>query len=372
MNKTLKVLTIFGTRPEAIKLAPVIQALEKHHITDQVVCVTGQHREMLDQMLSLFAIKPDHDLRVMTESQSLEQISSRVLLGLEDVLEQTKPDLVLVEGDTTTVLMGALAAFYKKIPVGHIEAGLRTDNKYNPFPEEMNRRLTAQLADLHFAPTQQAKQNLLAEGVKPDKIFVTGNTVIDALLWVLEQKRPFESQALKALKTEGRRVILVTTHRRENLGEGMEAIFSAIKRLAGEFSDLLFVFPVHLNPAIQKHATDTFKDVANVVLTEPLGYSDLAKVMQMSYLVMTDSGGIQEEAPALGKPVLVLRDTTERPEGVEAGTAKLAGTAADKIYEYAKELITDSAAYEKMAKAINPYGDGTAAKQIVEIISQKI
>lgn len=368
----VKIMTIFGTRPEAIKMAPIIKELESRKAHAQEACVTGQHRQMLDQMLRLFNIKTAYDLEIMTPHQSLEQISSKALLGLEEVLEKNRPDMVLVQGDTTTALIGALAAFYKKIPVGHVEAGLRTDSLYNPFPEEMNRRLIGQLAQLHFAPTEKARDNLLREGIKSDLVHVTGNTVIDAIKWVTTQDLPFQNHKLANLDTTGKRVVLVTTHRRENVGRGMKSIFETINRLSSEYSDLIFIYPVHLNPAIQKLAKEAFGKNESIVMLEPLEYPDLAKVIQKSYLVMTDSGGIQEEAPAFGKPVLVLRDTTERQEGVDAGTAKLVGTDNDKIYSEAKKLLTDDGAYKEMANAVNPYGDGTAAKKIVDIIEQKI
>jgi UDP-N-acetylglucosamine 2-epimerase (non-hydrolysing) len=348
-------------------MAPIIAELRKRNIP-QAVCVTGQHREMLDQVLEAFDITPDHDLEIMQSGQTLEQITSRSLEGLTAVIKQEKPSFVLVQGDTTSAFAGGLAAFYHQIPLGHVEAGLRTHNKYNPFPEEMNRRLLSSLADVHFAATDQARDNLLAEGIAADSITVTGNTVIDALLHITKGERPYENESLAKLDTTGKRIILVTAHRRENLGADMQQIFAAIKRLANDFADLLFIFPVHLNPTIQAAAAEAFASSANVFLTSPLGYSDLAQIMKRSYLVLTDSGGIQEEAPALGKPVLVLRQTTERPEGIEAGTAKLVGTDTEAIYQAANELLTDEEAYAKMAKATNPYGDGTAAQRIVSVI----
>jgi UDP-N-acetylglucosamine 2-epimerase (non-hydrolysing) len=308
----------------------------------------------------------------MSTSQSLEQVSSRVLLGLEEIFEKNRPDLVIVQGDTATALMGALAAFYKKIPVAHIEAGLRTDNKYNPFPEEINRRLITQLADYNFAPTELAAENLRRSGVAEDAIFITGNTVIDALLWVIDQKHPFEDEFLQNFDFAGKRTVLVTTHRRENIGDGLNAIYSAISRLTKEFDDVEFIFPVHLNPVVQEQAKKALGKNDRVHLINPLGYSDLANLMNASYMVMTDSGGIQEEAPALGKPVLVLRDTTERPEGIDAGTAELVGTDEEAIFKKAKQLLGNQTEYIKMAQATNPYGDGTASKQIVDILTERL
>lgn len=360
-------MTVFGTRPEAIKMAPIIKELEARGIP-QIVCVTGQHREMLHQMLELFDIKPDYDLDIMTDGQTLEDITARVLQGMKSIYAEAKPSLVLVQGDTTTVFAAGLGAFYQQIPVGHVEAGLRTDNMYDPFPEEINRRLATQVSSIHFAPTETAAKNLAKDGVASEDVAVTGNTVIDALLMITEQDRPFELEALRDLDLS-RRIVLVTAHRRENLGERMGNIFGAIRQLALEETDCQFVFPVHLNPKVQKHAREVLGDLENVLLIDPLGYSDLAKVMKCSYIVMTDSGGIQEEAPALGKPVMVLRETTERPEGVEAGTAVLAGSAdQEKIYTIAKRLFHDQEFYDGMAKAVNPYGDGSAAKRIVDAI----
>lgn len=365
----MKVLTVFGTRPEAIKLAPVILELKKHGI-DQAVCVTGQHRQMLDQMLDLFDIRPDFDLNIMSERQTLEDITTRALELIQPVIKASEPDLVLVQGDTTTAFVAALAGFYHQIPVGHVEAGLRTSNRYNPFPEEMNRRLTTQLADHHFAPTQLAKQNLLRDGVEGNKITITGNTVIDALQLILARQFPLKAPELSRVDFS-KRVILLTTHRRENLGDGMKGIFRAVQRIAGEYSDVEFIFPVHLNPAVQRHARDLLGNSAAIHLMPPLSYSDLVGVMARSYLVMTDSGGIQEEAPSLGKPVLVLRSNTERPEGVEAGTARLIGTEEESVYAAAKELLDNASAYQEMARATSPYGDGHAAEKIVRIITER-
>jgi UDP-N-acetylglucosamine 2-epimerase (non-hydrolysing) len=365
----MKVMTIFGTRPEAIKIAPIINELASRQI-EQVVCVTGQHREMLDQMLDIFHIKPDYDLNIMTSGQSLGEVSAKSLMGLEPIIEKEQPDVVVVQGDTTTAFMGALASFYHKIPVAHVEAGLRTNDRYNPYPEEINRRLISQIAEVQFAPTHSAESNLLRSDIHQSSIYITGNTVIDALLWVADQNIAVNNKSLEQVISQDNRIILVTTHRRENLGEGMEAIFSAIKRLATERPKLVFFFPVHLNPAIQRHASTMFKDLKNVILTDPLSYSDIAIAMKHSYLVMTDSGGIQEEAPSLGKPVLVMRETTERHEGIEAGTGVLVGIKEDDIYHETVRLLDDDNTYNQMAHAINPYGDGTAAKKIADILTK--
>lgn len=361
------VMTIFGTRPEAIKLAPVIRELEARAVP-QVVCVTGQHREMLDQMLGLFSIEPDHDLHIMREEQTLTAITGGALLGLEAVLREAAPGYVLVQGDTNTAFAGALAAYYHRIPVGHVEAGLRTDDKYRPFPEEINRRLISQIADLHFAPTHLAASNLMRDGVPHERIHITGNTVVDALLWVTGRELAFEEPALRAADLDGHRVALVTAHRRENLGEGMEEIFRALRTLVERHPDLLVVLPVHLNPAIRRQVEQTLDGAPRIVLTPPLGYGDLATLLERCHLVLTDSGGLQEEAPALGKPVLVLRDTTERPEGIEAGTARLVGPRYEAILAAATELLDEPAAYERMAHAVSPYGDGTAARQIADLL----
>lgn len=366
-NTSPKVMTVFGTRPEAIKLAPVIQELDRREI-NQVVCVTGQHREMLDQMLSIFNISPDHDLNIMARGQSLSHIVSKSLTGLDSVIEDEKPDLIVVQGDTTTTFAAALAGFFHKIPVAHIEAGLRTNNKYSPFPEEINRRMVTQIADLHFAPTDTAATNLAKSGVQNNDIYITGNTVIDAVLQVSNLLAPVENTELKKLISDDKQFVLVTTHRRENLGDGMESIFTAIKRLAIDFPQTTYLFPVHLNPAIREHAEKVFNGVSNVILTQPFSYTDMAISLKTTYMVLTDSGGIQEEAPAFGKPVLVLRDTTERQEGVDAGTAILTGTDEQAIYRSAHKLLSDANAYREMSHATNPYGDGTAARQIVDAL----
>lgn len=364
----MKVLSVFGTRPEAIKMAPLVKGLQADPAVESVLCVTAQHREMLDQVLELFALTPDYDLNIMKQNQSVNHITSGVLIGMEEVLEAEKPDLVLVHGDTTTTFASALAAFYRKIPVGHVEAGLRTYDKYSPYPEEMNRVLTGHLAALHFAPTERNRRNLLAEGVKEQRIFVTGNTVIDALLQVKDIPYEFEDETLKALDFGKKRVITVTCHRRENLGENMEHIFGAIRDIAETFEDVEVVYPVHLNPRVRQAADAVLGGVERVHLISPLQYQPFVNLMNRSYLIVTDSGGMQEEAPSLGKPVLVVRKETERPEAVEAGTVKLAGVSRETIFAMAKELLTNEESYRRMARAANPYGDGRACRRIIEII----
>lgn len=364
-------MTVFGTRPEVIKLAPVIFETKKRGI-ENIVCSTGQHRQMLDQMVGLFDISVDVELDVMTPGQTLEQITSRVIERISLEYDKVKPDVVIVQGDTTTAFVAALAAFYKQIPVAHVEAGLRTDNRYDPFPEEINRRLISQIANYSFAPTDLARKNLLRDGVVEDTVTVTGNTVVDALQWVMARDLEFKNDQLKKLNVGSGKNILVTTHRRENVGQGMASIFTAVARLAEEFSDYNFIFPVHMNPKIQELSESMLGKLKNVTLTAPLEYTDLALVMKHSKIILTDSGGIQEEAPALGVPVLVLRKTTERPEGVDAGVAKLVGTDADRIYLEAKVLLTDNDAYTKMAQATNPYGDGRAAAKIIDVLSEYV
>jgi len=361
-----KVMVVFGTRPEAIKMAPVIRELREVKDIDTVVVVTAQHREMLDQVLNLFAIQPDYDLDLMKEHQDLFNITTGVLNGMKEILEKEKPHLVLVHGDTTTTFAAALAAFYQRIPVGHVEAGLRTRNKYSPYPEEMNRTLAGRIAELHFAPTDTARDNLLAESTASFKIWVTGNTVIDALLETVQQDYTFGPE-LNRINFD-RRLILVTTHRRENWGSGMRNIYQALIDIVNEFPDVEVVFPVHRNPVVRDVAEEMLGGRERFHLIEPLDYEPFANLMNRCYMVMTDSGGLQEEAPSLGKPVLVLRDTTERPEAVQAGTVKLVGTNQQKIYEAAKLLLTDKNEYEKMARAINPYGDGYASKRIVNVV----
>ncbi|MBQ6975237.1 MAG: UDP-N-acetylglucosamine 2-epimerase (non-hydrolyzing), partial [Selenomonadaceae bacterium] len=348
----LKVMTIFGTRPEAIKMAPVILELKKFPEKIQTtVAVTAQHREMLDQVLNLFKIKPDFDLNIMSAGQTLFDITSRALLGLNKILEEVKPDIVLVHGDTTTTFAGALAAYYHQISVGHVEAGLRTGNKFSPYPEEMNRKLTAALTDLNFAPTKTSKENLLREGVDAEKIFVTGNTVIDALFQTISSDFKFSDALLNQINYDNDRVILVTTHRRENWGEPLRQVYKALKKLVEEFPDVEVIFPVHKNPVIREVVDAELGNIPRVYLTDPLDYEPFANLMSRVKLILTDSGGVQEEAPALGKPVLVLRDTTERPEAVAAGTVKLVGTDFSNVYENAKILLTDAAEYKKMSEA---------------------
>ena len=367
-KKKIKVMTVFGTRPEAIKMAPIVLELQKHpeEITP-VVAVTAQHREMLDQVLGLFHITPDYDLNLMAKGQTLFDITTRAMNGLDQVLSEEQPDIVLVHGDTTTTFAGALAAYYHQTTVGHVEAGLRTHNKYSPFPEEMNRQLTGRIADLHFAPTATSEQNLLAENVPAEGIFVTGNTVIDALHHTVQDEFDFDA-SLDGVDFRNHRVILVTTHRRENLGEPMRHVYKALKQLVDEFDDVEVVFPVHKNPKVREVVNEELGGMDRVHLIEPLDYEPFANLMHRACLILTDSGGVQEEAPALGKPVLVLRDTTERPEAVAAGTVKLIGTDRDRVYEEAKSLLTDKAEYSRMAESVNPYGDGQAARRIIQAI----
>ncbi len=360
-----KVMVVFGTRPEAIKMAPVIKELKKVKDINTIVCVTAQHREMLDQVLTLFKIKPDYDLDLMKEKQDLFTITAGVLGGMKTILEKEQPDLVLVHGDTTTTFAAALAAFYLRIPVGHVEAGLRTRNKYSPFPEEINRTLTGRLAELHFAPTDTSRENLLAESTAQFKIWVTGNTVIDALLDTVRDDYSFAPELAEI--DLHKRILLVTTHRRENWGEPMRQIYQALIDLVDQFPDVEVVFPVHKNPVVRDVALEMLGQKERFHLIEPLDYEPFANLMNRCYLVLTDSGGLQEEAPSLGKPVLVLRDTTERPEAVQAGTVKLTGTNRQRIYQAAYTLLSDPAAYEKMARAINPYGDGKAARRIAKV-----
>jgi UDP-N-acetylglucosamine 2-epimerase len=366
--KKLKVLTVFGTRPEAVKMAPLVQELRRHKKIDSKVCVTAQHRQMLDQVLNIFDIVPDYDLDIMHDRQSLVDITTRALEGLGKVLDQFNPDIVLVHGDTTTTFVGSLASFYKKISVGHVEAGLRTFDKYSPFPEEMNRRLTSTIADLHFAPTNTNKTNLLKEGVSKDRIFITGNTVIDALNTTIKDDYVFENEFLKNLDFSDGRYITVTAHRRENLGKPLINICKALKFIADKYSDVRIVYPVHLNPAVWEIAEKILGTNKNINLIDPIDVQDMHNLMNKSYLIMTDSGGLQEEAPALGKPVLVLRKETERPEAIAAGTVKLAGTDEKNIISLCSALMDSKEEYDKMAKAVNPYGDGNASKRTVNAI----
>jgi UDP-N-acetylglucosamine 2-epimerase (non-hydrolysing) len=372
MVAPLKVMTVFGTRPEAIKMAPVVLELSRHPgLIAPVVADTAQHREMLDQVLQLFGIVPDHDLDIMSQGQTLFDITCRSLLGLNAVLAAERPDIVLVHGDTTTTFAGSLAAFYHQIAVGHVEAGLRTRNKFSPFPEEMNRKLTGSLTDMHFAPTATARDNLLAEAVGPAAVFVTGNTVIDALLATVDERYIFADPLLAGIDYHSRRVILVTTHRRENLGEPLRHVYQALRDIVGEFADVEVVFPVHRNPRVREVVQAELGGLARVHLIDPLDYQPFANLIARSRLVLTDSGGIQEEAPSLGKPVLVLRDTTERPEALAAGTVKLVGTDRRRVYDETRRLLVDEDEYRRMASACNPYGDGRAARRIVDFILWK-
>ena len=363
----MKVMAIFGTRPEAIKMAPVVRELLKHPEIETKVCLTAQHREMLDQVVDLFQLPVDYDLDIMKQGQSLYDITDRVLLGLKEVLEKEKPDLVLVHGDTTTTFSATLAAFYQQIDVGHVEAGLRTGNMYSPFPEEANRRLTSVLTTLHFAPTETARQNLLKENQKDDHIFTVGHSVIDALLATVKKDYVFEDKELQDIE-EHKRIILVTTHRRENLGEPMRNVYRALRRLVETVPDTEVVFPVHRNPLVRQAVKEVLDGVPGIHLVDPMEYEPFTNLMARSAIILTDSGGIQEEAPSLGKPVLVLRDTTERPEAVASGTVKLVGTDEDKVYNTAYKLLTDEKAYKEMAESINPYGDGHTSERIVQAI----
>ncbi|MEC1743974.1 non-hydrolyzing UDP-N-acetylglucosamine 2-epimerase [Schinkia azotoformans] len=365
MSKRIKVLTTFGTRPEAIKMCPLVLELEKRpEQFESIVAVTAQHRQMLDQVLEIFNVKPDYDLNIMKDRQTLIDVTTRGLEGLDAVIKEVKPDIVLVHGDTTTTFIASLAAYYNQVAVGHVEAGLRTWNKYSPFPEEMNRQLTGVIADLHFSPTEKAFKNLTNENKKQEAIFITGNTAIDALKTTV--KEDYTNEVLE--KVSGGRLVLVTAHRRENLGEPMRNMFRAIRRIVDEFADVQVIYPVHMNPAVREIAGEILGGHDRIQLIEPLDVIDFHNFAARAHLILTDSGGVQEEAPSLGVPVLVLRDTTERPEGIEAGTLKLAGTDEDTIYRLASDLLTDQAEYEKMAKASNPYGDGKASERIAEAI----
>ena len=376
-----RILLVFGTRPEAIKMCPLVKEFQKHpEEFETVVCVTGQHREMLDQVLQIFDVKPDYDLNIMKQGQDLYDVTARVLVGMRDILDTVKPDVVLVHGDTTTSMAAAMAAFYRQIPVGHVEAGLRTHNLYSPWPEEMNRQVTGRIAEYDFAPTPLSRQNLLDEGVSEEKITVTGNTVIDALHWVVENvmKKGYapEDSLVASLPQDDRRMVLITGHRRENFGEGFISMCAAIRDLARKYPEVDFVYPMHLNPNVRKPIREVFgMEISqqarndkgrNLFFIEPLDYLDFVYLMSRSYIVLTDSGGIQEEAPGLGKPVLVMRDTTERPEALEAGTVRLVGTDYDKIVTEVSALLDDRIHYEAMSHAVNPYGDGKACPRIVE------
>lgn len=363
--KKIKVMSVFGTRPEAIKMAPLVKELEKREEIESIVCVTAQHREMLDQVLETFDIKPDYDLNIMKQGQTLCDITTRALQGLEGVIKEAKPDIVLVHGDTTTTFAGGLAAFYNQVSIGHVEAGLRTYDKYSPFPEEMNRQMVDCFTDMYFAPTELSANNLKKEGRDESKIYITGNTAIDAMTTTVDDD--YTHKELKWIK-ETERMILLTAHRRENLGEPMRHIFKAIKRVVDEFEDVKVIYPIHKNPLVREVAKEVFANTDRVKLIEPLDVFDFHNFQNKSYIILTDSGGIQEEAPSLGKPVLVLRDTTERPEGIVAGTLKLVGTDEETIYEETKKLLSNNEEYQKMSKASNPYGDGYASEKIVNAI----
>lgn len=366
----LKTLTVFGTRPEAIKMAPLVKKLAADPAVNNIVCVTAQHREMLDMVLNVFSIMPDYDLDLMSHGQTITDITLRVIKGMEDILTKEKPDIVLVHGDTTTTFAASLAAFYQKIPVGHVEAGLRSGNIYSPYPEEMNRRLAGTIATLHFAPTNGNKQNLLQCGVDEKKIYVTGNTVIDALQLVVKENYNFAEAILNNLDYQRKKVILLTAHRRENWGEPMRNIFTAIRDIVTQLPDTEMVFPVHPNPVVRDLAMELLGETKGIHLISPLDYEPFVNLMARCYLVLTDSGGIQEEAPSLGKPVIVLRQETERPEAVEAGTVKIAGIGYDRIFALTETILTDKNEYKRMSQAVNPYGDGKAAAKITNILKR--
>lgn len=370
--KKIKTLIIFGTRPEAVKMAPIIKVLKNDENFITKVCVTAQHRDMLDQVLKIFDIEPDYDLNIFQKGQTLTQITCRALMGLEEVIEEFKPDLILVQGDTTTVFTGALAAFYHQVKIGHVEAGLRSNNLYSPYPEEANRMLTGVITDFHFAPTKTSRQNLLREGYDDNKIFITGNTSIDSLFQVIDSSYKFDNPLINNIDFRNKKVILLTAHRRENIGEPMENIFSSIKDIINQNQDVEVIYPMHLNPKVREIAKKILGNMDRVHLIEPLDYLPFTNLMAKCYLVVTDSGGIQEEAPSLGKPVIVVRQETERPEGIESGTAKLVGVDKNDIYNVLHILINDKDEYGKMANAVNPYGDGKAAEHIVNAIKSKM
>lgn len=363
----IKVMTIFGTRPEAIKMAPLVKELKSRKEIECIVCVTAQHRQMLDQVLEVFDITPDYDLNIMKQGQTLSDITSKALIGLQEIIQKEKPNIVLVHGDTTTTFAGALAAFYSQTDIGHVEAGLRTWNKYSPYPEEMNRQMVGVLADMHFSPTENSKQSLLNEGKKESNIFVTGNTAIDALSTTVNKN--YSHEIFNWIGND--KLILLTAHRRENLGEPMRHMFKAINKIVQEFPNVKVIYPIHLNPLVREIADEILTDNERIKLIEPLEVIDFHNFIAKAHIILTDSGGIQEEAPSLGKPVLVLRDTTERPEGIDAGTLKLVGTDEEKIYNETKKLLTNEKEYEKMSKSSNPYGDGKASKRIVDAIIAK-
>lgn len=364
----LKIMTVFGTRPEGIKMAPIIKELEKREGIESVVCITAQHRQMLDQVLDLFHINPDYDLNIFKPGQTLTEITTRALQGLEEVIIKEKPDVLLVQGDTTTVFAGALAAFYQKVKIGHVEAGLRSGNLYSPYPEEANRKLTGILTDFHFAPTERNRQNLLKEDYPEEKIFITGNTVIDALKYAIKKDYIFDKDLLNKLDYKNKRVILITCHRSENIGKPMENIFTAVKDIVEKYEDVELIFPMHLNPKVREIANKILMDNDRIHLIEPLDYEPMANLMSKVHLIVTDSGGLQEEGPTFGKPVLVVREETERPEGIEAGTAKLVGTNYKNVFNEIDLLLSNKEEYNKMANAVNPYGDGKTSERIVDIL----
>jgi len=366
-SRAIKVMSIFGTRPEAIKMAPLVKKLQENKYIESILCVTAQHRQMLDQVLEIFDLKPDYDLDIMSNKQTLVDITIKALEGLDSAIKKATPDIILIHGDTTTTFVGSLAAFYNKVKIGHVEAGLRTFDKYFPYPEEINRKLTGVMADLHFAPTKSNKSNLINEGVDKKSIFITGNTALDAIKATIDKNYYFNNKELNKIDFT-KRIILVTAHRRENLGEPLENICYALKHIAENYSDIEIVYPVHLNPVVRGTAEGIIGSVRNVHLIQPLNVRDMHNLMDRSYIVMTDSGGLQEEAPSLGKPVLVLRNETERPEAVSAGTVKIAGVSRQRIIDDASLLLDDKKSYDKMARAINPYGDGRASERIVNAI----
>lgn len=364
----MKIMTVFGTRPEGIKMAPIIKELEKREGVESVVCTTGQHRAMLDQVLNIFQIKPDYDLNIFQPGQSLSEIATRSLQGIEEIIKKENPDVLLVQGDTSTVFVGALAGFYQKVKVGHVEAGLRSGNMYSPYPEEAHRKLAGILSEYNFAPTENNRQNLLKEGYDDKKIYITGNTVIDALKYVVKEEYVFENDLLNSLDYENRKVVLLTCHRSENIGEPMENIFAAVKDIVNKHEDIEVVFPMHLNPKVRNVAYKHLSNNPRIHLIEPLDYEPLANLMSKTYIICTDSGGIQEEGPYFGKPVLVVREETERPEGIEAGTAKLLGTKYADVFAGLDLIISNKEEYVKMANAVSPYGDGTASEKIIDIL----
>ena len=364
----MKIMTVFGTRPEGIKMAPIVKELEKREGIESIVCVTGQHREMLDQVLNIFDIKPDYDLNIFKPGQTLTEITTRALQGLEEIIIKEKPDVLLVQGDTTTVFAGALVAFYQKVKIGHVEAGLRSGNIYSPYPEEANRMLTGIITNYHFAPTERNKENLLKENYPEENIYITGNTVIDALHYATKKDYKFNIDLLNKLDYENKKIILLTSHRRENIGKPMENIFSALKDIVEKYEEVEVVFPMHLNPKVRQIAREILSNNNRIHLIEPLDYEPMANLMSKSNIVVTDSGGLQEEAPTFGVPVLVVREETERPEGVEAGTAKLVGTSYESLYKELDILLSNEEEYKKMANSINPYGDGKTAERIVDIL----